>query len=128
MNTQTFFIEIVGDDCNSKIFEIEEILKYDVKGILFEAQMIPSKSGTMSGNEYSGIIQMILTSGAVAAGVKGIFSVLKDYFELKKQQNQLDVEKNKVSIKKTNSNGIIEEFNLSLFTTEEREKLIEFLK
>lgn len=65
-----------------------------IKNRIIESE--PEK-GTMGAGELMPIIQIVLGSTVVAAGVKSLFDILKSYFELRKQKSsaQIEIEKNK---------------------------------
>jgi hypothetical protein len=57
---------------------------------------------SMSGADYMSIVQMILGSTVVAAGAKGLFDVIKNYFDIRRQKitSEADIEKAKIDATK----------------------------
>ena len=91
-------LEITLNTANApdEIIELNDFIReQNIKGIMTKVARREPQPGEMSIGDYMPIIQMILGSTVVAAGVKGLFDVFKNYFDLKKQKitSKAEVEK-----------------------------------
>lgn len=126
MKEVSFELNLKASDPTTEILELYEFLMGEVPGLEIKIKENPeSKEGAMS-IELLPVLQIVLSSTAVAAGVKGIFTVLKDYFELRKQKYAFDSDKTKIQITKTTNEGKTETVSMHLFTENERKTLLEF--
>jgi len=74
------------------------IREQNLKGIMTKVAERDPQPGEMSAGDYMPIIQMILGSTVVAAGVKGIFDIIKNYFDLQKEKIKAEADKEKTKI------------------------------
>ncbi|MBL8006972.1 MAG: hypothetical protein JNJ56_05530 [Ignavibacteria bacterium] len=127
MKELSFELNLITSDSKTEILELHEFLLGEVPGLEIQLKENPeSKEGAMS-IELLPVLQIVLSSTAVAAGVKGLFTVLKDYFELRKQKYAFDSDKTKIQITKTSNDGKTETVSMHLFTENERKTLLEFI-
>ena len=127
MKELSFELNLITSDSKTEILELHEFLLDEVPGLEIQLKENPeSKEGAMS-IELLPVLQIVLSSTAVAAGVKGLFTVLKDYFELRKQKYAFDSDKTKIQITKTSNDGKTETVSMHLFTENERKTLLEFI-
>ncbi|MCX6251014.1 MAG: hypothetical protein NTX61_09690 [Bacteroidetes bacterium] len=89
-------ITLNTENAADEINELNDFIReQNIKGIITKVAQREPQPGEMSIGDYMPIIQMILGSTVVAAGVKGLFDILKNYFDLQKQRvaSKADVEK-----------------------------------
>lgn len=109
----------------------EYIREQNIKGIISTVKEDEPIQGSMSLNDYIPAIQLVLGSAATAAGIKGIFDVIKSYFDMSKQKNISNNEANKESLKQSKIEFSFEEsgkkvtLNFSSFDEVERKIFFE---
>lgn len=128
-------INLATDDATINMLELNDYTReQNLKGIITEVPMQEAKPGEQSAADYLPVIQMALGSTVVAAGVKGLFDVLKNYFELKKQEMayQLELEKakleaQKISLSSEKPDGTKAQIQLSTFDEQERKRFSDLI-
>ena len=131
MNIQ---LELKTKNAIEDIEELNDFIREEnLSGVITKIAEAPAKEGTMDIGSYMPIIQMVLGSTVVAAGVKGVFDILKKWFELQQHKitTELDKEKmksetKKVTLTKKNKDNETEVFSMSLFNEDERKQFMEF--
>jgi hypothetical protein len=97
-------IEIkLNKDNNSELIDLYDFIsEQNLKSMRFTIQQKESEIGTLGAVDYLPIIELVLGSSVIAASVKGIFDILKNYFDLKKVKiaKQSELEKNKLELYK----------------------------
>lgn len=68
------------------------IREQNIKGLITKIPEIEPPTGTMSVSDYMPMIELLLGSTVVAAGVKGIFDAVKNYFDLRGMKISKDAE------------------------------------
>lgn len=96
------------------------IREQNLKGIMTKVAEREPRPGEMSAGDYMPIIQMILGSTVVAAGVKGIFDIIKNYFELRKEKIKATVEQHKIAFTVETQDG--KKVNLQFSSFDEKER------
>ena len=120
-------IELNTQNAKDEIEELNDFIKEkNLKGLISKLEDAPIKNGTMDIGTYMPIIQMTLASGAVAAGVKGLFDIIKKWFDVKMESSKLKSEEKKVTFTKLNKDGVPETISMSLFNEKERKQFIKF--
>lgn len=112
LNTENATDEITGLN--------DYIREQNLKGIITKVAEREPQPGEMSAGDYMPIIQMILGSTVVAAGVKGIFDIIKNYFELRKEKIKATVEQHKISLTVEAKDGKKVNLQFSSFNEKER--------
>lgn len=74
------------------------IREQNLKGMMTKVAERDPQPGEMSVGDYLPIIQMIVGSTATAAGIKGLFDLIKTYFELQKNKTTVNAEIEKAKI------------------------------
>jgi hypothetical protein len=128
--------QLVLENDNQDAADLNSFIReQNVKGLLSKVEMKDPEPGTQSGMDYSSIITLVLQSTVVAAGVKGLFDVIKNYFDLKKQGlvseadgKKAEHEANKIKLKHTTKDGRNLEVELSAFTEQERQQFLTFIQ
>lgn len=110
------------------------IQEYKLKGLIVEFVQIESNDNSMGVSEYLPILQLVLSSTVLAAGVKGLFDILKNYFELKKEKlrsmiemEKLQVEKSLLELNIEDENGKKTHIKIKSFSDEERKLFFELI-
>lgn len=108
------------------------ISEHNIKGLSNKIAISEPEHGSMSVGDLMPIIQMILGSTVVAAGVKVIFDIIKNYFDLRKQkitsQSELDknkIEQNKIEFIVETKEGEKVNLKFSSFNETERKQFFE---
>jgi hypothetical protein len=79
-------LKLNTENADNEIIQLYDFInEHSIKGIKSKVAEIEPELGTMGAGDYMPIIQMILGSTVVAAGVKGLFEIIKNYFDLRKQ-------------------------------------------
>lgn len=74
------------------------IREQNLKGMMIQLTERPPQPGEMSVGDYMPFIQMLFGSAATAAGIKGLFDLIKAYFDLKKHKISAGTELEKAKI------------------------------
>jgi hypothetical protein len=97
------------NDKSADIHDLNTLIQeQNLKGVqtnVVEGQPI---EGSMGAADFLPIIQMVLGSTVAAAGVKGLFDVLKNYFDLKKQRLVSDENLEKAKIEEHKIEMVVE--------------------
>lgn len=123
-------------------FNPEDIIDFDnyikeesPSGILTKLEELPPAKGSMGMSTYLPIIEILLGSSVVAAGIKGLFEIIKKWFDLKKEEvnskfelEKLKLEEKKVTFTKVVDDNKTETLTLSLFNENERKQFLSFIK
>ncbi len=84
--TMKLYLQLNAPDGSDEIHELHDYLReQNLKGMVTNVPQAPPVPGSMSGGAYMSIINVLLGSTVVSAGVKGLFDILKGYFDWKKQ-------------------------------------------
>jgi hypothetical protein len=137
MEDVKFELELQSSESQTEILEFYEFLKGEIPGLQMQLKENPdAKKGAMS-VELLPILQMALSSTVIAAGVNGIFSQIKDYFDLRRQKekpksdisNKNDNSDNnsKIVITREAKDGTKETISMNLFSEQDRKQFFEFL-
>jgi len=116
-------------NAEEEIIELNDYIKeHNLKGLISKVLTKEPEKNSMSVNEYMPIIQLVLGSTVVAAGVKGLFDIIKSYFELKKQKISSNVDMEKNSAEKSKIEFQIEtkagkKINLKFNSFDDKERL-----
>jgi hypothetical protein len=92
-------LKLNTENANDEIVQLYNFInEHSIKGIKNKVAVQEPMPGSMDVGSYMPIIEMILGSSVVAAGVKGLFDIIKNYFDLRKQKfiSHSDTEKNKM--------------------------------
>ncbi len=92
-------IKLNTKDSDEEISILNDFIsEQNLKGLINKIAVSEPKHGSMSVGDLMPIIQIILGSTVVAAVVKGLFDIIKNYFDLRKQKiiSQSEIEKNKI--------------------------------
>jgi hypothetical protein len=110
------------------------IQEYKLKGLIVEFVQIESNDNSMGASEYLPILQLVLNSTVLAAGVKGLFDILKNYFELKKEKLRSIIETEKLQVEKSlleldieDEKGKKTHIKIKSFSDEERKMFFELI-
>ncbi len=113
----------------------EFIKEESPSGVISKIKKAPAVEGAMGMDTYLPIIELVLSSTVVTAGVKGLFDVIKKWFEIKRKAIEantelakIESEEKKVTFTKTTQDNQTETITLSLFNEAEREKFLEYIK
>ena len=124
MNIQ---LELKTENAIEDIEELNDFIREEnLSGVITKIEDAPAKDGTMDIGTYMPIIQMVLGSTVVATGIKGIFDILKKWFEYKTKKIELQTVEKKVTLSKKNKDGETEMFTMSLFDEKERKQFMKF--
>jgi hypothetical protein len=135
-----FELELQTPDSQSDILEFYDFLKGEVPGLQMQIKENPeAKKGAMS-VELFPIIQMALSSTVASAGVTGIFSLVKDFFEFRRQKKGIHTNKategkdnkskddeNKIVFRRKSKDGSEEFISITNFNDEDKKHLFELL-
>lgn len=113
-------LQISINDRN-EMFNLKEVLLANPP----KDALINEEYSKIKENEQGGFLEFItiaLSSTVVAETVKGIFAVIKSYIDLQTQNGKWEAEKNKVTVKKGDS-----EFSFTLVDEKERKDFFEFM-
>jgi hypothetical protein len=94
-------IELVLNTPNAsdEIAELDAYIReQNIRGMMTQVAERNPQPGEMSVGDYLPVIQMILGSTATAAGIKGLFDLIKAYFELQKNKTSSNAEIEKAKI------------------------------
>jgi hypothetical protein len=110
------------------------IKELNIKELISNVEESQTTNGTMSVGEYLPIINLLLTSTVSSVFIKGIFDVIKNYFDIKKanisssiETKKIEAEINKVTITIENDDGIKKSMSFSTFNEDERTKFFEII-
>ncbi len=117
LNTENATDEITGLN--------DYIREQNLKGIMTRVAERKPLPGEMSAGDYLPIIQCVLGSTVVAAGVKGLFDLIKNYFELQKEKIKTKAEQHKIAFNLETKDG--KKINLQFSAFDEKERA-DFLK
>ncbi len=96
----------------------------NLDGIMTKIVECEHKQGEMSVGDYMPIIQFVLGAPVVVAGVKGIFDIIKNYFELQKEK----IVQSKITFNiETTPDGKKESIEFSSFDEEERKRFFKIV-
>lgn len=139
-------LEFHLDDANEITNEIYEFMNGEISNCELNIKEIPAKTGSMAFSEYLPIIEVVLGSGAVVAGVKGMFGLIKHFAELNyrkfsdklnadTKQREIEISLQKFLIeteagksKVTYTHEDKEIFSIHLHSEDERKIILEALK
>lgn len=96
------------------------IREQNLKGIMTKVAEREPLPGEMSAGDYLPVVQLILGSTVVAAGVKGLFDLIKNYFELRKEKVKAELEQHKIAFTIETKDGEKVNLQFSAFNEEER--------
>ncbi len=107
--------------------EIENLNEYireqNLKGVMTKLVERPPQQGEMSIGDYMPVIELLLGSTVVAAGVKGLFDIIKNYFDLQKEKLKNKTEQHKISFN-IETDGKKVDLQLTSFDEKERQNFI----
>lgn len=92
-------LKLIHENVKSEIHYLNDfICEYNIQGMRSKVKTKESRSGTMGAIDFLPVIQILLGSTVVASGVKGMFDIIKNYFDLKKQEvaSLAEIEKSKI--------------------------------
>lgn len=125
-------IRLIAEDNTNEIVTLNDYIReQNIKGIITTIKEEEPVQGAMNLNDYMPIIKLVLGSTATAAVVKGIFDIIKNYFDLYKQKyvSRADIEKEKIKQSKVEftfeESGKKVSLNFSTFDITERDKFFE---
>lgn len=122
-------LELLTENANEEIEDFNDFIREEnISGLITKLKEAEPEEGAMSAADYLPIIQMVLGSSVVAAGIKGIFDVIKKYFDYKTSTSKIKAEEKKVVLSKKNDKGESESFTMSLLNEEERIKFMKFFE
>jgi hypothetical protein len=106
--------------------------EHNLEGMMTQIVEREPQPGEMSIDDYMPIIQVVLGAPVVAAGVKGLFDIIKNYHALKVEQlkAETDIKKAEIAQSAITANFETEDgkktsFAFSSFNEEERERFLE---
>ena len=120
-------------DSNDEIVELNDFLKeQNMKGLISKIEETKAVEGTMGVGDYLPVLEIILSSTVVAAGVKGLFEVFKNYFDLKRARistasdlDKLKIEQRKVEFSMETADGKKVNVKFSSFDSNERKQFFD---
>lgn len=86
------------DNADEIVILNDYIREQNLKGMMTQLTERPPQPGEMSVGDYMPFIQMLFGSAATAAGIKGLFDLIKAYFDLKKHKISAGTELEKAKI------------------------------
>ena len=128
-------IKIITQLSSDEIVELNDLIREkNQKGLLPKLIEKKAEPGSMSLGEYLPVIQLVLGSTAVAAGIKGIFDVIKYYFSMREKKilSNTEIEKSKLELYKIDfqietKDGIKTSLKFSSFDEDERNNFFEII-
>ena len=109
----------------------EYIREHNIKGVISIVEEAETTQGSMSFDDYLPAIKLVLGSTATVGGIKGIFDIIKSYFDLVKQKYVSKAETDKENLKQSKVEFTFEEsgkkvtLNFSSFDETERKSFFE---
>ncbi|MBD2703414.1 hypothetical protein IC229_22410 [Spirosoma sp. BT702] len=109
----------------------EYIREHNIKGVISTVEEAEPTQGSMSFDDYLPAIKLVLGSTATVGGIKGIFDIIKSYFDLVKQKYVSKAETDKENLKQSKVEFTFEEsgkkvtLNFSSFDETERKSFFE---
>jgi len=120
-------------DLSEEISGLNDFIReQNLKGIITKVEEIEAPKGTMGFGDLMPIITLILGSSVVTAGVKGLFDLVKNYFEMRKQRELTNAEIERTKLEQYNIDFVFEtnegkKVNLKFnsFSDEERKQFLQ---
>jgi hypothetical protein len=116
---------LTSTNAHQEIIELDHFIsEANLKNVITNVVEVTAEKGAMSGGDYLPIIKIILGSTAIAATVRGILGVVKDYFVFKVAQQQRISEDHKIEFTMEDQTGKKIAFKINSFDESERSELL----
>lgn len=137
-----FELELQTPDSQTDILELYESLQREIRGLQMQIKENPIAKPCAMSDPISPVITMIMSSTIISASVTGIFSLVKDFFEFRRQKNGKTANKsndneskekkikdndNKIVIRKVSKDRSEQMIEITNFTDVDKSLLLELL-
>jgi hypothetical protein len=126
-------IKIITQLNSDEIVELNDLIREkNPKGMISKVVEKDAEPGSMGLMDFMPIIDLLLGSTVVAAGLKGLFDIIKSYFEVRSKQTLSKAEIEKTKIEQHNIEIVVEtndgkktSLKFNSFNEDERKRFIE---